>query len=125
MYFWIVIAALVIAVDQLTKLLIVGNFSLTDHFTFIPGIIDIVYVQNKGAAFSMLENFTWFLGLVSVLFSVAIAVYMLKTKPTDKLTIISAGLLLGGAVGNGIDRIFREYVVDFIELVFFNFPVFN
>jgi len=51
--------------------------------------------------------------------------YMVKTKPMDKLTVISAGLVLGGALGNGIDRIVRQYVVDFIEFSFINFPVFN
>ncbi len=125
MYFWIIIAVVVLVLDQLSKLLVSANFTFTDHFTFIPGIIDLVYVQNKGAAFSIFENYTWLLGLISVLFSVAIVVYMLKTKPSDKLTLVSAGLLLGGAIGNGIDRIFRAYVVDFIEFSFFTFPVFN
>lgn len=125
MYFWIIIAVLVAAVDQISKVLISSNFSLSDHFTFIPGLIDIVYVENTGAAFSMFNNFTWLLGIISVLFSVAIVVYMLKVKPTDRLTVVSAGLLLGGALGNGIDRIIRQFVVDFIEITLFKFPVFN
>ncbi len=125
MLIWIIIAAAVVLIDQLSKFLVVANFTLTDHFTFIPGIIDLVYVQNTGAAFSIFENYTWILALVSALFSVAIVVYMLKAKPTDRVSIVSAGLLLGGAIGNGIDRIIREYVVDFIEFAFFDFPVFN
>lgn len=125
MYIWLIIAALTIILDQVSKALIVQNFSLTDHFTFVPGLFDIVYVRNTGAAFSMFENHTWILGAVSVLFSIAIVVYMLKTKPCDKTLILSAGLLLGGALGNGIDRIIRHYVVDFIEFTLFTFPVFN
>lgn len=125
MYIWIIIALLTILLDQVSKALIVANFSLTDHFTFLPGVFDIVYVKNTGAAFSMFESHTWILGTVSVLFSIAILVYMFKTKPQDKLILISAGLFLGGALGNGIDRIFRHFVVDFIELTLFKFPVFN
>ena len=125
MYIWLIIALLTIILDQLSKALIVANFSLTDHFTFVPGLFDIVYVRNTGAAFSILANHTWILGTISVLFSIAIIIYMLKTKPTDKFSIISAGLLLGGALGNGIDRVLRHYVVDFIELTLFRFPVFN
>ncbi len=125
MYSWIIIAATVILVDQLTKIFIVTNVALYEQFTFIPGIIDIVYVKNTGAAFSILDNHTWLLGALSVIVSVLIIVYMIKAKPTDKLAVISAGLVLGGALGNGIDRIVRQYVVDFIEFSFINFPVFN
>ncbi len=125
MYIWLIIATLTIILDQVSKALIVQNFSLTDHFTFVPGLFDIVYVRNTGAAFSIFENHTWILGAISVLFSIAIIVYMFKTKPCDKTLILSAGLLLGGALGNGIDRIIRHYVVDFIEFTLFTFPVFN
>lgn len=125
MYIWIIIAVLTVILDQASKAFIVGNVSFADHFTFVPGVFDIVYVKNTGAAFSILENHTWILGAISVAFSVAIVIYMLKAKPAEKLTVISAGLLLGGAIGNGIDRILRHYVVDFIELTLFSFPVFN
>ncbi len=125
MYLWIMISSALVIIDQLFKLFVTASFEFYDSFTFIPYILDIVYVKNTGAAFSIFENHTWILGLVSAIFSVAIVVYMLKAKPKDKITIISAGLLLGGAIGNGIDRIFRGYVVDFIEFSFINFPVFN
>lgn len=125
MYIWLFIAILTIALDQASKAFIVANVSFSEHFTFVPGVFDIVYVKNTGAAFSILENHTWILGAISVVFSIAIVIYMLKAKPAEKLTVVSAGLLLGGAIGNGIDRIFRHYVVDFIELTLFSFPVFN
>lgn len=125
LFLWAIIAAAVSVVDQLSKLYIKGTFGITDHMTLIPGLIDIVYVENSGAAFSMLDGHTWLLGLVSAIFCVAITVYMLKQKPKQPIQIIAAGLLLGGALGNGIDRIFRGFVVDFIELTFFKFPVFN
>lgn len=124
-YIWIVIAAVVTAADQFGKFLISAGFAETDHFTLIPALIDIVYVENRGAAFSMFDEHTWLLGLVSVLFCIAITAYMLKKKPQNRMLIICAGLLLGGALGNGIDRIARGFVVDFIEITLFRFPVFN
>ena len=125
MFSWIIIALAVILIDQLSKIFIVSNVQLYEHFTFIPGIIDIAYVKNTGAAFSILDKHTWLLAILSIIVSALIVIYMIKTKPVDKLTVISAGLILGGALGNGIDRIVRQYVVDFIEFSFINFPVFN
>lgn len=125
MYLWGIIAVLVTVFDQLSKLCINNFVNATDRIVFIPGVLDIVSVTNTGAAFSMLSNHTWILGIVSIVFSIGIIVYMLKKKPQEKLIGISAGLLLGGAVGNGIDRVVRGYVIDFIETSFIEFPVFN
>lgn len=125
MHIWGIIATMVILADQATKYLIENTFSSTDCITFIPGVIDFVFVKNTGAAFSMLNRHTWILALISVIFSIGIAVYLLKTQPVDILINVCGGLILGGAIGNGIDRILRAYVVDFIEFTFFNFPVFN
>lgn len=125
MYFWIIVALAVTVADQISKVFISSNFSATDHVVFIPGLMDIVYVKNTGAAFSILREHTWLLGIISVLFCIGIAVYMLKKKPKDRMLIMCAGLLLGGALGNGIDRIVRGFVVDFFEVTLFKFPVFN
>lgn len=125
MYIWGIIAAMVILADQATKFLIENTFSLTDSITFIPGIIDFVYVQNTGAAFSMLNRHTWILAIISVVFSIAIILYLIKSQPQDILMNLCGGLILGGAIGNGIDRVMKGFVVDFIEFTFFNFPVFN
>lgn len=125
MYIWLIVALALTAADQLSKALIVSNLSATARIVCIPGVVDIVYVKNTGAAFSMLSAHTWLLGLVSAAFCAAIAVYMAKMKFTDKRYQIIGGMLLGGALGNGIDRIFRGFVVDFIELAFIRFPVFN
>ena len=125
MYIWLIVALVLTVADQLSKALIVSNLSETARIVCIPGVVDIVYVENTGAAFSMLSAHTWLLGLVSAAFCAAIAVYMAKMKFTDKRYQIIGGMLLGGALGNGIDRIFRGFVVDFIELAFVRFPVFN
>ncbi len=125
MYIWLIVALVLTVADQLSKALIVSNLSETARIVCIPGVVDIVYVENTGAAFSMLSAHTWLLGLVSAAFCAAIAVYMAKMKFADKRYQIIGGMLLGGALGNGIDRIFRGFVVDFIELAFIRFPVFN
>ena len=125
MYIWLIVALVLTAADQLSKALIVSNLSETARIVCIPGVVDIVYVENTGAAFSMLSAHTWLLGLVSAAFCAAIAVYMAKMKFADKRYQIIGGMLLGGALGNGIDRLFRGFVVDFIELAFIRFPVFN
>lgn len=125
MYIWIIIALAVTVIDQVSKALIQSNISAADHITFIPGVMDIVYVENTGAAFSILNKHTWLLGLISVVFCVVIAAYMIKKKPANILQLCCGGLLLGGALGNGIDRVLRGYVIDFFEFTFFRFPVFN
>lgn len=125
MYIWGLIAAAVIVLDQASKFFIENTFSLTDSVAFIPGIIDFVFVKNTGAAFSVLAKHTWILAILSVVFSIAILIYLIKEQPKDRLIGVCCGLILGGAIGNGIDRMLRGYVVDFIELTFFRFPVFN
>ena len=128
MIFWSVLAALIILFDQFTKYLVIENIGLTDSLRVIPGVIDFVYVKNTGAAFSFLANKTYgivILSIVSVLFCLGVIVYIIKTKPKNKLLLLSLALMFSGAVGNVIDRIFRGFVVDFIETVFISFPVFN
>lgn len=125
MYLFIITAVIVTVLDQLSKLFISNFVDAADRLVFIPGVIDIVSVKNTGAAFSMLSEHTWILGIVSALFCIGIIIYMLKKKPKGTLLNLTAGLLLGGALGNGIDRIARGFVIDFIETVFIKFPVFN
>ena len=128
MIFWSVLVVLIILFDQFTKYLVIENIGLTDSLRVIPGVIDFVYVKNTGAAFSFLANKTYgivILSIISVLFCLGVIVYIIKTKPKNKLLLLSLALMFSGAVGNVIDRIFRGFVVDFIETVFISFPVFN
>ena len=128
MILWSLLVLIIIALDQISKYWVVNNIGLTDSFTVIPKIIDFVYVKNTGAAFSFLSDKTYgiiLLSCVSVIFSVGVIWYMISKKPQNKLLTISLALMLSGAIGNVIDRIFRGYVVDFIETTFIKFPVFN
>lgn len=125
MIVWSVIAVLIVILDQISKLLVVQHIGVYDSIPVIPGLFEFVYVKNTGAAFSIMNHMTWLLGLISVVFCVLVVVYVLKKKPQSKWYLLSLTLLFGGALGNGIDRIFRGYVVDFIKTSFIDFPVFN
>ena len=116
---------LIIIIDQLTKILAAVNLSFTTKISLIPGIINLVYLENTGAAFSILSDKVEILGVISVLFCIALIVYAYKKRPESVLQRISLTLIFAGAAGNAIDRIARGYVIDFIETAFMDFPVFN
>lgn len=122
-----VIALFVIAIDQISKWLIVKNMELGTSIPIIDNVLYITSYRNRGAAWGILENKMWFFYIITVVFVVFIVIYMQKYAKTDKLLGISLGLILGGAIGNFIDRVFRQEVVDFIHVYIFsyNYPVFN
>ena len=119
-----VIVIFCVALDQLVKYLVRANIPLGESIPFLPHIMDLTYIQNTGAAFSMLNRHTWLLTLVSLAASVAVAVLMVKVfrHPWGRLPL---ALVLAGAVGNLIDRAFRGFVVDMFNVLFMNFAVFN
>lgn len=125
MLFFSILAAIIVGLDQLTKYLVVHKIPFGTDIPVIPGVIDFTYVKNPGAAFSMLENHTWLLSIISVVFCLVIAVYFVIKKPQSKLLKTALVMVFAGALGNAIDRIFVGSVVDFIETVFIDFPVFN
>ncbi|KXY38575.1 lipoprotein signal peptidase LspA [Bacillus cereus] len=122
-----VIALFVIAIDQISKWLIVKNMELGTSIPIIDNVLYITSHRNRGAAWGILENKMWFFYIITVIFVVFIVFYMKKYAKTDKLLGISLSLILGGAIGNFIDRVFRQEVVDFIHVYIFsyNYPVFN
>lgn len=127
----IVSIAILVAVDQLIKLVVKERLMPVGSADFIPGIIEWKYTENTGAAFSMLENHTEWLSVFTLIIIVAGFVYLLSGKLKDKLLVISAILVLAGGIGNLIDRIFRGselfrgYVIDYINLLFMDFAIFN
>ena len=125
MLIWIIIAAAIVIVDQIAKLLVMANIGPTDCFHIIPGLFDFVYVKNTGAAFSILSENTGLLSIVSVLFCIGMGIFWHIKKPQHKLLCTSLTMLFAGALGNAIDRIIRGFVVDFISTAFMTFPVFN
>ena len=120
-----ILALVLIVIDQLTKYLTRANIDLGQHITFIPGLLDFTYVQNTGAAFSILEKHTWLLTLFSAAVVVIIALLVAKKFFTNHLGLLSATLIMAGGVGNLIDRVVFRFVTDMIETTFMDFPVFN
>ena len=122
---WLIISALIILADQITKYLVVSNMGVGETLFSVFNIFDITYVQNKGAAFSIMSGKMPLLGLISVVFCVAVVVYWVKKKPSHPLLCTAVTMMFAGAFSNAIDRIFRGFVVDYIRTLFIDFPVFN
>lgn len=123
----IIIAIFGIALDQISKLYIASNLILYKKNPIINNFFNITYVQNKGAAWGILDGNTVFLVLITLIALFIIIRFIFKEENLTKLDILSYGLLLGGITGNFIDRILRGFVIDFLDFYIFgyDFPVFN
>lgn len=121
----ILLAAAVVVFDRAVKLYIIANCSTGEVFGEIPYVADFLYVKNTGAAFSVLSNNTALLSVISVIFLIAIIAYKLIRKPQHFMENLAVVLFFAGGLGNAIDRIQYKFVVDFIDIKWFDFPVFN
>ena len=127
---WLGIAAVIVVLDQLTKALIVARFALGDSVT-VTSFFNVVRAHNSGAAFSFLAGASgwqrWFFIGLAVAVSVALVTWIWRAPRGDKLLPFALSLILGGAVGNLIDRVVHGYVVDFIHAHWgaAYFPAFN
>ncbi len=119
------IAAIVIMIDQIVKLLIRTKMKINTSIPIIPDIFNLTYTENKGAAFSILQNTQILLIIVGLVFLYLLDYYIKKEKKFSKLSIISLGLIIGGIVGNLVDRILLHAVVDYLDFTLINFPIFN
>lgn len=118
------IGLLLAVADQVIKYFISTNLKPVGSVTVIDNILDFTYVENKGVAFGMFSGMRWiFIALTAILIC-AIVIYMFKKKPQSKLFYACVALIVGGGIGNLIDRIFYGYVIDYISLSFFS-PVCN
>lgn len=128
-YIALLVAAALVGIDQLTKLWIIKNVEAGNPIELIhigsTKLINITYVENTGAAFSILSDKRIFLIIATAIFICAGIIFLFKNKNRHPLLYSSLALIIGGGIGNLIDRIFRQYVVDFIDLKFINFAVFN
>ena len=121
------INAIVIIIDIFTKLLVTTKLKENDLISIIPNFFSIYFVKNTGAAFSILQDSTIFLVILSALIIVVLDRFIKKEKNMPRLQELSFGLVMGGIFGNMIDRIINHSVTDFISFRIFNynFPVFN
>lgn len=123
---WQIIGTIVILFfDQMTKAYVLNNVSVGEVFGELPYVADYIFVKNTGAAFSILSDNTWLLSTISVIFVIAVLIYRIVAKPQGVIFNIALVLFFAGALGNAIDRIAYGYVVDFISIKWFDFPVFN
>lgn len=121
----ILLAILIIVSDRAVKLYVVANCRQGEVFGELPGIADFLYVKNTGAAFSILNDNTALLTVISIVFLIAVVLYKVIRKPQHFLENLAVTLFFAGGLGNAIDRIQYKFVVDFIDLKWFDFPVFN
>ena len=121
-----VFIAAVVAADQFAKYLTVANIPLFSDVPFIPGLLQLTYVQNTGAAFSSFQGQQWLFAVMFVIFTgVILWEFFKKPMPFTRLERWCIAAVYAGGLGNMIDRVRLGYVVDMIETTFMEFPVFN
>lgn len=114
-----------ILIDQIIKCFIIN---LLDKYSFIPiinKVFNLTYVENTGGAFSILSGNRIIFIVITIIALLFFYVYFIKNKKLSKLNQIIYGVILAGIIGNFIDRLFRGFVIDYIDLSFINFPIFN
>ncbi len=121
---YFIIISLILVFDIFTKYLSSFYFKVSE-IEVIKNILYFTYVENRGAAFGIMQNKQWFFILITLILILAMILYILKVKPQDILLKLSLSFIIGGGIGNLIDRVFKGYVVDFIDLRIINYPVFN
>ena len=121
--YFVSLSIFIVLIDQFTKYLMFYNKKLFINKDFLLFKID--FVKNYGAAFNILSGSRIFLSLISIIFSILLIYLILRKNTLNLFSLYAYSFILGGTIGNGIDRVYRGFVVDFINLNFINFPVFN
>ena len=121
----IAIIAGVIGLDQLTKWLAVVNLQGEASFPLWRDVLHFTYVENTGMAFGMLKDHRWVFMVFSTVSIIALLIYLFRFRPESRWMQISMAFIIGGGIGNMIDRIILGYVIDFIDFTLINFAVFN
>ena len=121
----LIIAVVAAVIDQLIKLYINSSIALNEERGFIPHVLSITHIRNSGAAWSIMEGKTWFLVLLPVVMIAAALWFMYRSRHGSRLALISLGLVVGGGIGNLIDRVRLHEVIDYLKCELFDFPIFN
>lgn len=114
-----IIVALIVVADQVSKILVVANIPLRSSVEVIPNIFRFTYIQNDGAAFGMLDDARWVFMVFSTAAIIGVLGYMIIKKPQSKLLCVSLAFIVGGGIGNMIDRVRLGYVIDFLDFCAF------
>jgi signal peptidase II len=127
---WLSLSAVIIVLDQLSKWVISSQFELYETVAVLPSF-NLVLAHNYGAAFSFLAGAggwqRWFFTGLAIIVSIVLTVWLSRLKSNAKLEAISLALILGGAIGNVIDRVLHGYVIDFLDVYYgsYHWPAFN
>jgi len=121
--YFLSLSIFIVLIDQFTKYLMFYNKILFINKDFILFKLD--FVKDYGAAFNIFNGSRIFLSLISIFFSILLIYLIFRKNTLNKIDLYSYSFILGGTIGNGIDRIYKGFVIDFINLNILNFPVFN
>ena len=121
--YFLSLSTLIILIDQFTKYLMFYNHKIFINQDFLLFRLD--FVKNYGAAFNILSGSRILLSLISIIFSIILIFLILRKHTLNSFNLYAYSFILGGTIGNGIDRILKGFVIDFINLNIINFPVFN
>ncbi len=126
-FYWIFLSAILVLADQLTKLIVIKMIPIYDSIVLIPGFFSFSHVRNTGAAFGMLSNQRWIFMVFTTVVLIAAVVALYSGRVKNHWGKVSLSLIIGGGIGNMIDRIFLGEVVDFFAFNFwgYQFAVFN
>jgi signal peptidase II len=128
---WLTLSLFAIVLDQVTKLAVAASMPLYESIPLIPGFFNLTHVHNTGAAFSFLSQAggwqRWFFAALAVVVSVSLSLWMARLKKHEILLAVALALILGGAIGNLIDRLAYGYVIDFLDVYYqsWHWPAFN
>ena len=122
-FYFILLSLIIVITDQITKILVSLYSNALINKDFL--IFSIDYIKNYGAAFNLFSGSRVFLSLVSITITVLLIYFILNKKLKSNIDLLGYSFILGGTFGNGIDRLTKGYVIDFINLNFIEFPVFN
>jgi len=120
----ILLSILICSFDQLTKFIAI-TITPTIYTPILPGLIRLNLVKNKGAAFSIFSSLPFLLSIISLTVALVLILWIYSRSSFNYYNSLGIGFLLGGTLGNGLDRWRLGYVVDFIQLIPINFPIFN
>lgn len=120
----IVIGILIAVTDQVIKYFVVTYLQPVGSVSVIDNLFRLTYIENRGVAFGMFSDMRWLFIVVTSILLIAVIFFMFKKKPQSKMFYISVALIIGGGIGNLIDRIFYGYVIDYLSISFFP-PVCN
>ena len=123
--YWLTI--ILLCIDQSIKVIVTKNMLLLKSITIIPNFFNITYVENPEGAWSILSSNTFLLTIISAIVLIGLNIYLSKKEKYSKLEIISYGLIMPGVLGNFIDRLINNAVIDYLDFKIFNynFPIFN